>query len=290
MTGGRLRAALVIGKRQVMETVLAPGLYVTLALGMVLGFLLVSGFAVSVDSAGFAPAQSGLYAFLTRGMAGVFGDAFVEKLFSEGPYAFALLVAFLPIALFLAISSVFRFAQEKSAGALELLLYGPADGSAYFLAGFLKDVGFSAAALLVLAGFFWLTAGVGNMVLGPLFLLLLPLLLLLSAACSAWGILSSILCSNAAASLAVFLAIMAAFTLMLVGSLSVTADTLRSFASTASVVLQWVSPLFYAALCIGAAEQGSAGGALGAIAHLVVLSAVLLGLSHLAISRRGVRP
>ena len=41
----RLHAALVIARRQAFETLLSPGLYVTLAFGLVLGALLVTGFA-----------------------------------------------------------------------------------------------------------------------------------------------------------------------------------------------------------------------------------------------------
>jgi hypothetical protein len=57
----RLHASAVIARRQAFETLLSPGLYVTLAAGLLMGFFLVSGFTASVDSAGFNPLLNPLY-------------------------------------------------------------------------------------------------------------------------------------------------------------------------------------------------------------------------------------
>ncbi len=210
----RLHAALVIARRQAFETLLSPGLYVTLALGLLLGFFLVNGFAASIDSAGFNPTINPLYDLLGRSLAGAFGAAFVGKLFAEGPFLFALVVAFLPVFLFLAISSVFRFGQEKSAGAVELLAYGPADGTSYIIASFLKDIAFTAGSLALIAAFLWVGAALGNLVLGPLFLASLPVLFALSLAVFAYGILCSVLSANASSALAAFLGILLVFLLV----------------------------------------------------------------------------
>ncbi len=285
----RLHAALVIARRQAFETALAPGLYVTLALGLLLGFFLVSGFAASVDSAGFNPTINPLYDMLGRSLSGLFGSAFVGKLFAEGPFLFALVVSFLPVFLFLSISSVFRFGQEKTAGAVELLAYGPADGTAYIIASFLKDLAFTAASLAVIAGFLAAAAALGNLVLGPLFLTSLPVLLALALAVFAYGILCSVLSANASSALAAFIGILLVFLLVLAGSLSIASASVRTVASVAAAVLQWISPFFYASLCLRAVQGGSAAGVLGGIGFLLVLAALLLAAGHLAISRRGVR-
>jgi hypothetical protein len=286
----RIHAALVIGRRQALETLVTPGFFVTLAAGMVLGLVMVSGFTLSVDSAGFAPGQNGLWALLARGMAGVFGEGFVEKALAEGPFALALLAAYLPVGLFLSISSVLRFAQERSAGALELLACGPADGASYCIATFLRDAGFGAIALAALGAFFLATAAAGNLVPGPLFGLLLPVLLLLTASCSAWGVLAASLVSDAAAALAAFLAVMALFLLMLAGSFSIAAPGIRGTASIASAALQWVSPFYYAALAVRASQAGSALGAVGALALQAVLASTIVALGGMAMGQRGVRP
>jgi len=285
----RLHAALVIARRQAFETLLSPGLYVTLALGLLLGFFLVSGFAASIDSAGFNPTLNPLYDLLGRSLAGAFGSAFVGKLFAEGPFLFALVVSFLPVFLFLSISSVFRFGQEKTAGAVELLAYGPADGTSYIVASFLKDVAFTAASLLAIAGFLAAAAALGNLVLGPLFLSSLPVLFALALAVFAYGTICSVLSANASSALAAFLGILIVFLLVLAGSLSIASASVRTVASVAAAVLQWVSPFFYASLCLRAVQGGSATGVLGGIGLLLVLAAALLAVAHLAISRRGVR-
>jgi hypothetical protein len=286
----RWRAAVVIGRRQALETLATPGFYVTLAAGLALGLVLVAGFTRAVDSAGFAPGQNGLWALLARGMAGAFGEGFVEKAVAEGPFAIALLAGYLPVGLFLSISSVLRFSQERSAGAIELLVCGPADGMSYCLASFLRDAAFSAAALAALAGFFLAAAAAGNLSLGPLFGLLLPVLLLLTASCSAWGILAAALCAEAAAALAAHLGVMALFLLMLAGSYSVAAPAVRSAAAAVSAALQWVSPFYYASLGVRASRAGAGWGSLGALALQSILAVGLLALCRLAIGRRGVRP
>jgi hypothetical protein len=286
---GRLHAALVIARRQAFETLLSPGLYVTLALGLLLGFFLVASFAASIDSAGFNPTINPLYDMLARSLAGIFGPAFVGKLFAEGPFLFALLVSFLPVFLFLSISSVFRFGQEKSAGAVELLAYGPVDGTSYIVASFLKDVAFSAAALALIATFFGVAASLGNLVLGPLFLTFLPVLFAIALAFFAYGVLCSVLSANASSALAVFIGILLVFLLVLAGSLSIASASVRTVASIAAAVLQWISPFFYACLCLRAVHGGSIAGVLGGIGLLLVLAAALIGAGHLAISRRGVR-
>ncbi|MGA2973723.1 MAG: hypothetical protein ABSF77_00260 [Spirochaetia bacterium] len=285
----RMHAAIVMARRQAFETFLAPGLYATLSAGMLIGFFLVAGFTRSIDSSGFNAQLSPLYDVISRVASSLFGAAFVEKLFAEGPFVFALFCAFLPVFLFLAISSVFRFGHEKNAGAIELLTYGPADGTSYFVASFLKDALFSAASLALLALFFCVGALLGNLVPGPLFLECLPVLFFLSLAVFAYGVLCSVLAANASSALAAFLGIMVVFAAVLAGTLSIMSDSIRSLASIAAAIVQWFSPFYYASLSVRATQAGSLAGFLGGMVLLPVLTAVLLAASHGVLSRRGVR-
>jgi hypothetical protein len=285
----RMHAVVVIARRQAQETLLSPGLYITLALGLLLGWFLVNGFASSIDSSGFNPTMSPLYDLVARAFGGVFGASFVEKLFAEGPFVLALFVSFLPVFLFLSIGSVFRFGQEKTAGAVELLTYGPADGTAYFAASFLKDVVFSGLALLVIAVFLAIMAAADNLALGPLYATAVPVLFFLTLAVCAYGVLCSIISANAASALATFLGILLVFLLVLTGELSVAGDSVRTVSSVAAVILKWISPFFYASVSFRAAQGGSAGAVLGGMALSIALAAALLAASHLVIRRRGVR-
>ena len=285
----RVRASLVIARHQARETLLSPGMYVTLTLGLLLGYFLVASFVDSIDSSGFNPRTTPLLQLVTSSFAGAFGSAFVEKLFAEGPFLFALAVSFAPVFLYLSITSVFRFGLEKNAGAVELLSYGPADGTSYFLASFLRDTVFTAGTLLVIAVFFRIAAGIASLALGPLFFAALPLLFLLSLAFSSWGILGSILAGNGASALAMFVGVLALFLAVLVGSFSVAGTAVQTVAAAIADGLQWVSPFFYAALGFRAFTGENAVGFAGSLALLALLSAVILCASHLLISRRGVR-
>jgi hypothetical protein len=88
---------------------------------------------------------------------------------------------------------------------------------------------------------------------------------------------------------AAFIGILLVFLMVLVGSLSIVSASVRTGASIAAAVLQWISPFFYASLCLKAAQVGSLAGVLGGIGLLLALAAALMGAGHLAISRRGVR-
>jgi ABC-type transport system involved in multi-copper enzyme maturation permease subunit len=286
---GRIHAAAVIARRQIQETLLSPGLYVTLAIGLALGAVLVRGFAAAIDSSGFNPQLNPLYDIIARFLAGTFGAAFVGKLFSEGPYLFALLVSFAPVFAYLAIASVFRFGLEKTAGAVELLTYGPADGTAYVIGSFLKDVALTLLSLLVILVFLAVSAAAGNLVLGPLFFWALPVVFLAALAVCAYGILCSIIASNASSALALFVAVLLLFLLVIGGSYSIASAPVRSVATVAAAVLQWISPFFYTAMCFRGLGGSGAGAVLGGLALLIVLAAALLAAGHAVISRRGVR-
>jgi hypothetical protein len=271
----RMHAARVVARTQVVESMLSPGLYVALSAGFIIGWLLCTEFARAVDSGGFDPRLSGFWAFATRAVSGAFGPVFVEKLLTEGP--------------FLAIGSVYRFGLEKNAGAIELIVYGPADGTAYFIGSFIKDAVLSAGALGLLTLYFLLLAAVQNLAVGPMFVAALPAGLLLALAIFAFGILCSAAAGNGAAALALFLGIGALFTAMTAGSLSVGDSPVRAAAETVSAVLQWVSPLFYASLCARAYGGGNALEYAAGLAMLAALTAAVLMGCHLIIRRKGVR-
>jgi hypothetical protein len=285
----RLAASLVIARRQVLETVLSPMPWLALALGLVLAHFLVAAFAGSIDTVGFDPQRRPVFDLLVRLLGGAFGAAFTARLFSEGPFLLALLVALAPFFLYLSVASVFRFGLEKSAGAHELLCYGPADGTAICLAAFITQACFSAAAVVVVLPFLAIEAAVANLVLGPLFLTALPLLFLMSLGVSAWGVLCSVVVPGAASALALFAGLMGLFLAELAGSFAVSSPSVRAVASVAAAATQWFSPFAYASFSHGALSAGDplgfALGALGAAA----LPAALLAASRLAISRLGVR-
>jgi hypothetical protein len=136
----RAHAVSVIAQRRLYETLISPGYYISVSVGLALATLLVTGFAASIDTSGFDYQLNPIYDLIGRTLEGGFGAAFVHRVFSEGPLTAALYVGIAPVFLYLALSTIFRFTVERSVGAVELVVYGPADGSSYFVASFVKDI------------------------------------------------------------------------------------------------------------------------------------------------------
>lgn len=286
----RLNATLVLSRRRIFETLISPGFYVAQAVALVLAYFLVTGFTHALDSGGFDFRLHPAYELIGRSLVGAFGATFVEKLFAEGPFVFILYVAFLPVLLYLAVGSVFRFGLEKKVGALELIAYGPADGTAYFLASLVKDVLLTLASLAVLLAFLLVAAALNNLILGPAFTVNLAMLFLLAAAIYAYGIFASALTDNSASAIALFAGLMLFFLIVLMGSFTIVSGYVRNLTSVFAWVVKWISPLYYWDLGIGAAEVGSWGLYALSLALLAILSAVVLLASHVTLKMRGVRP
>jgi hypothetical protein len=284
-----MHAARVIARRQILETLISPGFYITLAVGLFLGYSMVNGFVRAVDSGGFNYQLNPLYAIIGRLVEGAFGKTFLDKLFAEGPFLFAFLVSFTPVFIFLAVSSVFRFGLEKNAGTIELIAYGPADGTAYFLASFAKDLLLTLLTILVLLAYLGVAAGLSNLLLGPAFLLSLPIAFFLSLAIYAYGILASTLTGNASSALALFVGILLFFLLILLGSFAIVSGYVRTLSSVFAWIVKWFSPFFYCSLCLQAVELRSSLTLAGGLLLLSVLTGIVLLVSHLALSVRGVR-
>ncbi len=285
----QVHAATVIVKRRLTETLISPGFYITQTIGLLLGYLLVNGFISSVDSSGFVYTLNPAYDLIGRILSGAFGSAFVNKLFSEGPFLFILYVSCIPILLYLSVSSVFRFGLEKQAGAIELLCYGPADGTAYFLASLVKDVIMMGLYLAVLYLFLLVTGMLNNLVLGTTFYHNLFVLFFLSASIFSYGILASTVTDNSSSAIALFSGIMIFFAVVMLGSFMIVGGYVRNVATVIAWIIQWVSPLFYWDLALRSMEAGSTAMYLLGMVLLLVLTVIILGISHMVMKIRGVR-
>ena len=281
----RVRAAAVIGRRQLKEALIGAGWWVSLTAALLAAHFVVTLFAASLDSSGFNPDRTPVAGQLARMLTGAFGATLVETLFAEGPFLLALFAAALPVLGWLAMASVFRFGIEKNAGAVELLVYGPVDGTAYCLASFLRDAALATTALVAILAFLGIEALTGGMILGPRFFAALAAIWLASLSVAALGILCSVIAGGAASALAMFAGLMAAFLVVLAGSLTISSAPVRAVSAAITWVVRWVSPVHYLALALRSRGFGLA----GSLALQGALAAALLGASHLVIGRRGVR-
>ena len=286
----RAHAVSVLSRRRILEALIRPGLYVAQTIGLVLAYLLVTGFISAVDSSGFDYALHPAYGMIGRALAGAFGEAFVERLFSEGPFLLVLYVALAPVLLCLSLGSVFHFGLDRKVGALELLACGPADGTSYFLAALVKDILLTALHLVVLLLFLLIGAALNNLVVGPSFSFNLIALFFLSVAIYSYGILSSCLTDGSASAIAVFLGLMLLFAVLLMGSFAAAGGYVRRLAGVLGWLLRWISPLHYWRLALSFAEVGNWLMYSVAILLVTLLSAAVLVVSHLTMRARGVRP
>ena len=105
----RIHATRVIASRRIFEALITPGYYVVLVIGLLLAYFLVTTFPAIVDTSGLNYALHPLYDLMGRTLEGGFGSPFMGKLFAEGPFVLTFYVAVLPVFLFLAINSIFRW-------------------------------------------------------------------------------------------------------------------------------------------------------------------------------------
>ena len=285
----RAHAARIIARQQLAEALSGPGFYLALAAGLLIGYAIVRGFVGAIDSSGFNPALNPLSDLASRALGGAFGEVFLEKLFAEGPFLLALVASFLPVFLYLAVTSVFKFGLEKAAGAIELITYGPADGTAYLAASLARDVVLTAVALAVLLAHLALAAAIYNLALGPTVLVVIPVLFLVAVAVHAYGLLASVVTATGSSALALFLAVMVLFLAVLVGSLAITSEYVRTLSTVVSWVVRWVSPFFYGSLCLQGLFGGRLLGVGGGLALLALLAGAVFAASHLVVRLRGVR-
>jgi hypothetical protein len=286
---GRARAARIIAKRQVFEALISPGFYLALVAGLFLGFFLVSGFARAVDSSGFNPQLLPGYDIISRALEGTFGKTFLDALFAEGPLPLAFAVSFLPAFLFISVSSVFKFGLEKSAGAVELVVYGPADGTAYLLASYVKDIFLVLLATVVILGFMIAAAPVYNLVAGPQLFVTALVAAFVSFSLFAYGVFASMVTMNASSSLALFLGIVGFFLAVFLGSFAIVGEYVRNLSTLVGSAVQWISPFFYANLALQSNAAADPVGFIGGLALMLALSAAILAASHFIIRARGVR-
>jgi hypothetical protein len=285
----KAHAVSVVASRRVYETLISPGYYIAVSSGLALAAFLVTGFAASIDTSGFDYHLNPIYDLIGRTIEGGFGAAFVGRLFAEGPLVAALYIGAAPVFLYLALSTIFRFTVERSVGAIELVVYGPADGTSYFLASYVKDLLLSAVAIVVLVLFLLLAAAANNLYVGPMLIQSLVVLIPLAAAAFAYAVLAAVLTDNAAGAITLFAAVWLLFLLLLAGRFMIVEGYARNLANVLGSMLQWVSPLFYWGIGLRSAGGGHHGLFALSLLLLLALATGLLAASSRILAARGVR-
>lgn len=286
----RMRASLVVARRQIRETMLGPGIYVVLAVALLSAHWLVTAFAASIDAGGFDPERTALYRLLYDASVAAFGQTFFDGMVAEGPFVLAFTVSMGTVVVYLAASSVSRLALERRVGAMELVSYGPADATSSLLGALTRDVALSVASALLLLGVFTILAARHNLAMGPRLAYCVLAMAGLGLALSSMGIFCAAAASRTGSAVALFVSLLLLFLALLVARYAAVGGYLRSLTATLSAALRWVSPLGYWDLAMASAGSAHPGLASIALLGLPVLSSAYLFAGHLLAGPRGSRP
>lgn len=285
----RILAIKIITRRNLLETIYNPGLYITISACLLMSFFLISGFSASVGSSGFMPGAHPLYDIITRALGGIFGETMVNQIFSAGPFLFILFTAFLPFLIYLSISSLYKTGTEKQSGAFELIVYGPADITSCYLAALIRNIVLTAVYLVLLLVCFLISAVVYNIVPDPLFYYSLVLLFFTAAAVQCYTVIISAILDNTASAIILFLAGMLVFGFLQISSYALIPGYVKGPAGIIGLGFQWFSPFYYWSQGLDAAGYGRISLYLLNILLLLILSCSLLLISHMVLKRKGVR-
>ncbi len=274
----RLHAARVICKRQCFAVLISPGYYLSLSMGMILSYLVIRGFIHSIDSNGFNPELSSSFDLIARSFTGLFGSALFRRIFSQGPFLLSGIAGFLPITVFITMNMVGRLGFEKNVGAVDLVLFGPADGFSYVIASMVRDIFLYMGAFFILILYSAFIAVTHNLVLGPDFFLALTASLFFGIVFSAYTCLCAVVTNSTTSG--VVLCILIAFVFMLIqtGTYLISGQYVHTLSLVFSLALRWVSPVYYSGLILNAQSNPAAVTVLAVIGNIGIAgTAVFLG-------------
>lgn len=285
----RAHAALVIAQRLLFETMIGPGIYVAACCALLAAHALVTEFALSIEPGGFNPERTALYRLVYELIVSAFGQTFFDGLFAEGPFVLAYTVSFGLLAVYFASGSVTRLAMERRVGAMELVCYGPADGTSCLLGALGRDMALSLCSALLLLAFLGVLSLRHNLAMGPHLASAAAALFLLAFAVSSMGLLCASLATRAASAAALFTGLLLLFAVLLAARYAGVTGYARTLASALSGALQWFSPLFWWDLAVRMAERGALPACVGLL-PLAALSASYLTAAHLLTRSAGSGP
>jgi len=271
----RLHKTAVLTRLHLKESLLSPAFYIAAAACTLIGYVPVRAFILSIGSQGINPSLSPLFGNVVTALQKLFSEAFVNTLFAQGPFLFALYCAFLPMILYISFSTIITYHFQRDSGAIELLSFGPIQSAGYLASLYFKDLILSAIYLIYLCLSFWIMALINNLVLGPAFFGAVYALALFAVLMYCWARLSATVSTSTIGSMALFIALMLLFAAIQVGSFAVVRQVIHTAISRGGWVLKWLSPFFYSSLIQQALELGKVGMFIGLSLIVAVLASAL---------------
>lgn len=270
----RWRAAFLIQQRDLRSMVFGLGMYGVLGLSMLAATLILRNYLNFVNEKGL--------------------------LVLSGAFTLPLFAAVFLSSLFLALSSVTTIARERDQGTMEVLFYGPVDGVSYILGKYLAHIVVYLMMVVVYGVGFVLYAGLTNFTFPPRLIWVLLLSILVTSDVVAFGMFLSTLSRTVRAALLLFLAIVLVFVVIQAGHTFLTTIPiqdryynpvlfLKNAFSFLNQVAGWLSPFSYLNQGLNAVGRGSGTTYLVMLVISAAYTVVFLGLSVVALERKGVR-
>ena len=267
------RTIWVIARRDLLGMLYGPGIYLVVALGMLVTLPVIAGYLDAVE----------------RSRVLILADAFTLPFFVAATIAM----------LFLALASAATIARERDQGTLEVLFYGPVDLRSYVLAKHLAHVLAYLPIGLGLTVLMLAYAGMTGLRLPQAFGLELLLSVFTAAAVAALGVCLSTLARGVRGAIALLGALTALFLAIRVGSellsgIAVPNNVsplllLRNVVLALDMVVWYVSPFALFQSGVDALVRQDLGAYVSAILFSCVQCVVLLTASTWMLGRRGVR-
>lgn len=285
----RLVAIKAMAGRELRSTLFSFGIYVAIALGLLVASLLLYNYVGSIQENGMLvlPASTTNTRYYGAGMPAP------EPM--QVPLKWAVYIG----AIYITLSASMSISRERDQGTLEVLFYGPVDSVSFVLAKFMEQILAFAVILLFYAAYFVTLSKISNIALSAGFIRMLLLSLLLAGCMAAFGMFLSSLSRKVKTSVILFLVFTLIFILVPVihgqlmtrspdeakGALSIAKHT----TSYLNMIVNWVSPFAYLERGSTAIELGSTVEFLKSLLFSILYTTVLLVSSIGIFNRKGVR-
>lgn len=269
----RLHVVKVIARRGIQSTVYGLGIYVAASIAFLVAMFFI---------------RSNIHGVTENGL-----------MVMTNPLNYPLFIAVIIGATYLSLTSAIAVSRERDQGTLEVLFYGPIDGTSYLFAKFIEQlVVFLGLAVLYVVIFFGISR-LTNFGMDGSFLGMAGLSVFLTASIVAFGLFLSTISRSTRTAVILLLALLALFlavdvvasilTSMSAKDMSTTLIYARVAVEVVNKGLQWISPFAYLNRGIAAVRMGSASQVLSSIVGSLVYTIILLGLAIQFFERKGVR-
>jgi hypothetical protein len=283
----RLQAALTLLKPKLKDLLLNPGIFIAAAVSTTLGLVLVTGFTTIVGSERLLFEQNPLYFLVLRTVEPLFGETVFTKLFSEGPFLFALIIALAPFFLYIFIFSAHSLGYEKNSGVVKLISFGPADYSSFSLSNIIRDMISTAGFMLYLLIFFHLLSGYFGLTLGTRFWACYLLFFFLFPALFSLIPFAVALTRSPGSSVLLLIIITAALLIVDISAFIIAGAYIETLTELLSSVFRWISPFSYFRFGLTAVEGTGLPALAAGIAALSAFTGVILFLTSFIELKQG---